>query len=449
VALFLGLFAPLVFFAPFIGFLFLAAVGLTRFRRNEWVVMRIVSISLIVSLLVAITSIVPLVMMADGRPVHLVHLRLLPGIHNEFEFGLFVDKLNTPFVILTALLSGLVAVFSRPYLHRDISHYRFFLLLLLFVVGMQSLFMASSFKALFVGWELVGLTSALLISFHYTRRESVEGALRAFLLYRFGDTALLLAAVILATHFQTSSFVGVSAVTGILGVPFPSDDPLAGTVLGLVLLGCAIKSAQFPFSSWLPRAMEGPTPSSAIFYGGLAVHAGFFLLLRLSTEFQMPVWFRLIVAVVGALSAVYGGLVGRMQCDIKGALAFASLAQVGVMFIVVAAGLWPLAILHFVGHASFRTCQILSAGSLIHESRPRRHPERTETRGDWVPPLIRSTAFDLGAGYRGALTPILRMMEWSGAFLAEFENRIFWKIAGGRPSTGENPEVVRVSVEGR
>jgi hypothetical protein len=117
------------------------------------------------------------------------------------------------------------------------------------------------------------------------------------------------------------------------------------------------------------------------------------------------------------------------------------------MFVIVAAGLWPLAIIHFVGHASFRTYQILSAGALIHEARPRRHPEETEAHGDWVPPLIRSTAFDLGAGYRGALTPILRMMEWVGVRLADFENRMFWKIAGGRPVIKDEPKEAHISMK--
>lgn len=431
---FLHYLAAIVVLAPALGFFILALIGTTNYRRDEHLVTRITAISMVSSIVAALLTVFPLLIGQNDSTLEVLYLPLLPGFHDQLEFGLFIDRLNAPFVILTALLSGIVGVFSQPYLHRDPSHYRFFLLLLLFVHGMHLLFMGTSFKVLFIGWEIVGLTSALLISFYYTKRAPIEGALGAFWLYRFGDTALLLSSAILASQFGGEQFHGISTLSGHAGAPFPAEGSAGVALLILILVAAAIKSAQFPFSGWLPRAMEGPTPSSAIFYGGLAVHAGFYLLLRLSTEYRLPFWFNVAIGIIGFISTFYGSIIGRMQCDIKGALAFASLSQVGIMFLEVALGLHALAIIHFMGHASFRMCQILSAGSLIHEARPQRSVQSAAARGSYIPAWIKSSAFNLGAGQRGALLRLLNLFENIGMIFSNRENS--WLLCLGSGMNG-------------
>jgi NAD(P)H-quinone oxidoreductase subunit 5 len=220
--------------------------------------------------------------------------------------------------------------------------------------------MGSTFQSLFVGWEVVGLTSALLISFFTVRRETIDNALHAFWAYRVSDIGLLLASVVLAAYLPDLSFGS-------------SDQPVAlpgqlGWIVPLLLLLSAMgKSAQFPYSSWLPRAMEGPTSSSAIFYGGLSIHAGVYLLLRMRLEYEVPGGVLLAMGIVGGVSCVYGVLLSQVQSDVKSALAYASLSQVGIMFVEISLGWYSLVLLHFLGHAFLRTYQILKCSSIIHQ----------------------------------------------------------------------------------
>ncbi len=220
------------------------------------------------------------------------------------------------------------------------------------------IFSAGSFDLLIGGWELVGITSVLLISFFHFRSGPVENALRVFIVYRACDLGLITAAFVLHHVGHVSTFAN--------GMP-----PVAGgvaTLVGLLLLlSAAGKSAQVPFSGWLPRAMEGPTPSSAIFYGAISVHAGAYLLLRAQPILLgSPVASAAVIG-TGLLTAVLGTIVGRACSDAKTSLAYASLAQVGVIFIEIGAGLTWLPVMHILGHAMVRTLQFLRAPSTLHD----------------------------------------------------------------------------------
>jgi NAD(P)H-quinone oxidoreductase subunit 5 len=200
----------------------------------------------------------------------------------------------------------------------------------------------------------------MLISFFNARRETIDNALHAFWAYRITDIGLLTASAILASHYPLHQF------------SYPEKQVILSNFIAysvplFLLLSAMGKSAQFPFSAWLPKAMEGPTSSSAIFYGGLSIHAGVYLLLRLLVEFQVPSYFYLLLFIVGLVSAIYGSLVSQVQSDIKSALAYASLSQVGLMFIELSFGCYNLVILHCLGHAFLRTYQILKSASIIHE----------------------------------------------------------------------------------
>ena len=281
------------------------------------------------------------------------------AVHDyHFPMVLMADRLSLPFLGMTVVLSGLIGRFSATYLHREPGFFRFFLLLHLFAFGSLLAFAAGSFDLLVGGWEMVGITSVLLIAFFQNRTPPVENALRVFAVYRACDIGLLVGVFALNHWAGTASFAG----------GFPSlSGSRASTVCLLFLLAAAGKAAQVPFSGWLPRAMEGPTPSSAIFYGAISIHAGAYLLLRLQPMLAQSVIASGMVAAVGLTTAIYGTLSGRASADAKTSLAFASLAQVGVVFVEIGLGFKWIAVAHILGHATVRTLQFLRAPSMLHD----------------------------------------------------------------------------------
>lgn len=277
--------------------------------------------------------------------------------HYSFGVALRLDWLSWPLAMLTTVLTGLVGVFSVRYLHRDRGFFRFFLLLYLFTFGALLVLLAANLDLLLCGWELVGLTSVLLVGFFDERRAPVLNAVRVFGFYRVADIGLLLALFVL--HAAANTTRPDQLVT--LG-------PGVATVAGLLLLVAAAgKSAQVPFSGWLPRAMEGPTPSSAIFYGAISVHLGAYLLLRAEPLLQRSPLAASATLVVGLVTAAVATLAHRAAPDAKTSLAYAGMAQLGLVFMEVALGWERLAVAHIVGHAAVRTLQFLRAPSMLHD----------------------------------------------------------------------------------
>jgi len=276
----------------------------------------------------------------------------------HFPLVLMVDRLSIPFLALAAVLSGLIGQFSATYLHRESGFLRFFLLLYLFAFGSLLAFAAGSFDLLAAGWEIVGITSVLLIGFFERRPAPVENGLYVFGIYRACDIGLLVGIFAMHHWAGTASF----------GSAFPN---LIGRqtviVCLLLLLAASGKAAQVPFSGWLPRAMEGPTPSSAIFYGAISIHAGAYLLLRAQPLLAQSVLASSLVVLIGAATAIHGTIVGRASADAKTSLAYATLTQVGVVFIEIGLGWRWLAVAHILGNATVRTMQYLRAPSMLHD----------------------------------------------------------------------------------
>jgi NADH-quinone oxidoreductase subunit L len=284
------------------------------------------------------------------------------GIAVEF----LVDSLSLAFAALSAAIAGVVAAFSNRYLHREPGYNRYFVLFAMFVTGMILVSLAGTVGVLFTGWEMVGLSSALLVAFFHERSAPVTNAIRVFSIYRISDAAMLAAAVHL--HHVAGS--------GSLALLFGSADPHVGTVLTgtdatliatLLVVAVAGKSALLPFSGWLPRAMEGPTPSSAVYYGSLSIHAGCFLLLRAAPLLEQAPAARLLAGGLGAATAIFAGSTTRVQSDVKSSLAYASLAQVGIIVVEIAIGWYTIAFVHLAGHACFRLLQFLSAPNVLHD----------------------------------------------------------------------------------
>jgi NAD(P)H-quinone oxidoreductase subunit 5 len=276
----------------------------------------------------------------------------------HFPLVLMVDRLSAPFLALAAVLSGLIGQFSATYLHRESGFLRFFLLLHLFAFGSLLAFAAGSFDLLAAGWEIVGITSVLLIGFFERRPAPVENGLYVFGIYRACDIGLLVAIFALHQWAGTASFSsGFPTLTSVRVV----------VVCLLLLLAASGKAAQVPFSGWLPRAMEGPTPSSAIFYGAISIHAGAYLLLRAQPLLAQSVFASFLVILIGAATAVHGTIIGRASADAKTALAYATLTQVGIVFIEIGLGWRWLAVAHILGNATVRTMQYLRAPSMLHD----------------------------------------------------------------------------------
>lgn len=298
----------------------------------------------------------------DGPTVHYIG----DWFGNEFyqyHLSLTEDWLAVTYACLTLLLLGLIAVFSRRYLHKDNGFHRFYFLLTLFGAGLLTASFAGTLELLIVGWELVGISSVLLISFFTYRPEPPKSALYTFVIYRCCDVGLIAAAFLVHSLSQHAEFHRLENAAW-FGVNVPDKVLWVG---GLLIFAAAGKAALFPFSSWLPRAMEGPTPSSAVFYGALSVHLGPLLLLRCADMLAANIWLQVALIVVGGLTALFGGLVARVQNDIKSRLAYASITQLGIIVIEIGAGLYTLALFHVFTHASLRTLQILRAPSLLHD----------------------------------------------------------------------------------
>jgi NADH-quinone oxidoreductase subunit L len=284
------------------------------------------------------------------------------GIAIEF----LVDGRSLAFAAISAAIAGIVAAFSNRYLHRESGYNRYFVLLSMFVTGMLVVALAGNVAVLFMGWELVGLSSALLVAFFHDRPAPPSNALRVLSVYRISDAAMLSAAVLLR-HVAGTDSLSLLFGGGAPGSAAGLSGPNATVIALLLIVAVAGKSALLPFSSWLPRAMEGPTPSSAVYYGSLSIHAGCFLLLRAAPLLEQVPAARLLAGALGAATAIFAAVTTRVQSDVKSSLAFAALTQVGIIVVEIALGWYTIAFVHLAGHACFRLLQFLSAPNVLHD----------------------------------------------------------------------------------
>ena len=288
--------------------------------------------------------------------------------HQAFHLSFFLDALSLEMMVLCTTLCFLAARFSVAYLHREPGFARFFLLLALFCSGILVLVMAGSLDVLFLGWEIVGMTSVLLVGFFQDRDGPVQASLRVYATYRFCDIGLLVGVILMHHYAGTTEFSHVFAVG-----PWPEHAPsvpahAATAILFALLIGSLGKGALFPVGNWLARAMEGPTPSSALFYGAISIHAGVYLMLRMVPLLERSPVACTALVVVGGLTAVYGTMTWRVQTDVKSGLAFATMTQIGVMFVEIGLGLHELAAVHMAAHASLRALQMLRAPSALRDA---------------------------------------------------------------------------------
>lgn len=388
-----------------------------------------------------------MLMLTFGRyevPLEMGNLVVIKDQHFHFHLKFVFDRLSVPFVILTYVLCGTVGAFTSRYLHREPGYFRFFLCYALFLLGMVVSTLAGTIETLFLGWELVGLSSALLVAFFHERRNPVRNGLRVWIVYRIADAAFLLAALVLHHLTGGGDFDGLTG-TGAWPEGVATISSHDALLVGMLLLiAAAGKSALIPFSGWLPRAMEGPTPSSAVFYGSLSVHLGAFLLLRVSPILEVSGALSMSVFAVGLLSAAFGALSARVQTDINSALAFASLTQVGIIVVEIGLGLRYIPLIHIIGHACLRTLQLLRAPSLLHDystlenALGSRLPNRRSRAGRFLSPAMHLSLYRIAVerGYLDALLdkllvrPFLAAFTWSNRMEQKWTNMLSGDSSG-------------------
>jgi NADH-quinone oxidoreductase subunit L len=303
----------------------------------------------------------------------------LPILHDYFtwiqagrfqaQFGFMLDHLSGLMILIVTGVGFLIHVYSAGYMSHEEGFYRYFAYLNLFVFFMLTLVLADNYLLMFVGWEGVGLCSYLLIGFWFTRKSAADAGKKAFIVNRIGDFGFILGVILIYWTFERIDFAGVFARLG-NSADFALE-PLGSvgvlTTIGLLLfVGAVGKSAQFPLYVWLPDAMEGPTPVSALIHAATMVTAGVYMVARSAALYNKAPGALLVIGVVGAFTAIFAASIALVQTDIKKILAYSTVSQLGYMFLACGAGAYAAGVFHLMTHAFFKALLFLAAGSVIH-----------------------------------------------------------------------------------
>jgi NADH:ubiquinone oxidoreductase subunit 5 (subunit L)/multisubunit Na+/H+ antiporter MnhA subunit len=351
---------PIFILIPLLGF----AVSLIIPEKNEKFLSQWAFGTMIVQLLVFLTFL-GFWISSGANPIDLKDLVILQESNYEFFIDFYFDIFSAVYFLVGALITGLITIYSRYYMHRESGYKRYFNTVLFFYVGYTFVIIAGNLETLFIGWEILGIASFLLIAFYRNRYLPVKNAVKVFSVYRIGDVGLILA-MWLSHHLWHENITFAKLTNAELVSDHLQQHSLIGAFISImILITAAAKSAQFPFSSWLPRAMEGPTPSSAIFYGSLSVHLGAFLLTRTFPFWEHQIAIRVLIGIIGLITAIIASSISRVQSSVKSQIAYASMAQIGLIFIELALGLKYLALIHFAGNAFLRTYQLLVSPSVV------------------------------------------------------------------------------------
>lgn len=335
-------------------------------------------------------------LLSGYSPIHVDLLTIYKSSHFEFTLDLYYDWLSAVYSFIGGYLFWIISRFSRTYMHRERGYKRFYNHFLLFFSGINLLIVSGNFETLFLGWEIVGISSFLLITFFRERYLPIKNGLKVLSFYRIGDVSLL-TAIWLCHHVLQNkmSFYAFHEAGFYLKSIMPNETQLVYAGL-LLALAAAVKSAQFPFFTWLPRAMEGPTVSSAIFYGSMSIHVGVFLLIRTAPIWEHSHLVRIMLFAIGGITTIMTSLISKVQSSGKSQIAYASASQLGLMFIEISLGLYGLAAFHFACNALFRTYQFLSSPSimsyLIHQQFYEYIPDKKKELS-FLPMNIRNTIY--------------------------------------------------------
>src|SRR6266850_7185545 len=287
----------------------------------------------------------------------------------QAQFGLMLDHLSGLMILIVTGVGFLIHIYSIGYMNHEEGFYRYFSYLNLFVFFMLVLVLANNYLLMFVGWEGVGLCSYLLIGFWFSKKSAADAGKKAFIVNRVGDFGFILATMLIYWTFGRVDFQSVFSrlenASQFAAEPLGTVGVLT-TICLLLFVGAAGKSAQFPLYVWLPDAMEGPTPVSALIHAATMVTAGVYMVARSSAVYQLAPFALLVVAVVGGFTAIFAASIGLVQTDIKKVLAYSTVSQLGYMFLACGAGAYAAGVFHLMTHAFFKALLFLAAGSVIH-----------------------------------------------------------------------------------
>lgn len=330
-----------------------------RGEQGEKFTARLAFIALLASLLL-ILAIDIVSIYSQTLPGDVIYYQWLKVGEITMNLGLKLDLLGLVMVNLFTILLLITVRFSTAYMHREAGFQRFFMILCLFSGAMQFIVIAGSAALTFFAWEVAGVSSYLLIGYVYERKTATRNANRAFVTNRIGDAGFILGLILAFNYLGSSEWTVINDSHSKL------SDIIIGTIAFGFVVAALVKSAQLPFSSWITQALEGPTPSSAIFYGSLVLHAGAFLIIRMQPMLENIPVLMIAITIIGIMTALYGYFVGLSQTDVKSALIFSSIGQVGLIFMFCGLGWFTVATLYLVAHAIWRTYQFLHAPSMMH-----------------------------------------------------------------------------------
>ncbi|NBW28663.1 MAG: NADH-quinone oxidoreductase subunit L [Flavobacteriaceae bacterium] len=351
--------ALLLLLSPFIGFLFNIFFGK---KLGKILSGSIGTFTVIISFAVSIFFFLKV-----NEMHHAIEINLFDWIkfsNFSVKFGFLLDQLSLLWLLFVTGIGSLIHMYSISYMHDDENMHKFFAYLNLFIFFMITLVIGSNLLIMFIGWEGVGLCSYLLIGFWHKNQDYNDAAKKAFIMNRIGDLGLLIGIIIIASLFNTANFVDIK------------DSILKGTnnvtlfwvsiAAFALFIGATGKSAQIPLYTWLPDAMAGPTPVSALIHAATMVTAGIFMITRLNFLFDLAPDVQNIIAVIGAITALVAATIGLLQNDIKKVLAYSTVSQLGLMFLALGLGAYQVAVFHVITHAFFKACLFLGSGSVIH-----------------------------------------------------------------------------------
>jgi NADH-quinone oxidoreductase subunit L len=283
----------------------------------------------------------------------------------QVPFNLVVDNLSIFMCLVITGVGGLIVSYAVGYMEKEDgpSYARFFTYMDIFVFSMLLLVLAGNFVFLIVGWAMVGLSSYFLIGFWYHRRSAVLAARKAFVMNVIGDVGMILGAFVLFVNYHSVTYAGVFNQLTTLSV---SESPALELAAFLLLVGAVAKSAQIPLHTWLPDAMEGPTPVSALIHAATMVTAGVYLVGRMHPIYDVAVYAHAAVAIIGAVTALFAASIAIVQTDIKRVLAYSTMSQIGYMFLAVGIGAYTAGFFHLMSHAFFKALLFMAAGNIIH-----------------------------------------------------------------------------------
>jgi NADH-quinone oxidoreductase subunit L len=347
---------------PFLGFLVNGALAF--FKPKAKTVVSVVGAGVMVIAFGLAVAIFFALRAAHPETPHVVTLwSWLPVGNLEVNFAFQVDQLSTVMLLVVTGVGSLIHIFSIGYMHEDEGYARYFAYLNLFVSFMLVLVLGANFPMMFIGWEGVGLCSYLLIGFWYNVKANADAGKKAFIVNRIGDFGFLIAMFLIWTAVGSLDF---TAVFNRAPEVFRMGGPIITMITLFLLLGCTGKSAQIPLYTWLPDAMAGPTPVSALIHAATMVTAGVYLVARTNILFTLAPTSSLVTAGIGALTALFAATIGLRQYDIKKVLAYSTVSQLGYMFLGVGAAGYTAGVFHLVTHAFFKALLFLGAGSVIH-----------------------------------------------------------------------------------